>query len=884
MALGFYQVLVSLSQTFHLDPLPDDFAAVIGYFKFLGFDWTAFAYPVGCINGYENALLLITSLSPLTLVALVLLVVWTTECKAGISQAFRRKEWPPTTPIRPSNIALTLESYRYSEAESSSRSPSPVHRTKRLPATRSRQLEQLAATTPPASKKRVTAVYISLLVIFICLTSVSRAIFSTWVCEQYEVSPGKMISFLVKDLSVECYSEKHYTTVAVALAMLLLWPVGMLALFGGVLFYNRKDLRAGEPRNTCAKAASFLTSGYRNEYFYWETVELGRRLLVSGWVLLIPTQEMFLRLISTLFVSVLFLVLTAIARPWSRAEDNMLALVSQGALVVALGCCLVIKIINVPGTANEELDDLLGFPDAAAPYFVLCFVALGFLFVMVAVFAATVHRGLSSLVKNQAAVHGGSVPKYTSTAFSVGACLLGLPAGALAGYAFGVLGGVVGAAVFGALGAVLGVAVGKALRNFAKKAAQKLSIRRQVVPDELLETGLQDVFDELMDRPVQKYSLMDKALGGMITRLSSTRASRSNSVDGGDTCMVEHAGKRVREQLESIRRLIPREEAVEVLTTAAKRMRSHDYSLTDFHSDMVKCFPELQLYLGGNEPAADTVQASATILKNKGVFLAGASTDGPAASSGRTGHVEYCRTFGALFCVYWLMRLELDEVDGSQGLGGQSGFCFGVDAVTWEATPLPLQEEQPTASAGAVAPTEESKKRAFLLSHNWKQMHELMVDAGLLTRTKGGGAAVCVERTRAMLVLTAIHDVTHRYLNLEPTDLQIGSFRVTVRLVLCQVMKIECLLPTLLVAHAPFGDYQAGEQIRDHDAALGYILTYDTNALPSYADLPPEQRSPVCFTQAELSYAPHGNSNLDTKRELHALLPSTNYTPSPNPL
>ena len=97
-------------------------------------------------------------------------------------------------------------------------------------------------------------------------------------------------------------------------------------------------------------------------------------------------------------------------------------------------------------------------------------------------------------------------------------------------------------------------------------------------------------------------------------------------------------------------------------------------------------------------------------------------------------------------------------------------------------------------------------------------------------------------------------------------------------------MKIECLLPTLLVAHAPFGDYQAGEQIRDHDAALGYILTYDTNALPSYADLPPEQRSPVCFTQAELSYAPHGNSNLDTKRELHALLPSTNYTPSPNPL
>ena len=778
MALGFYQVLVSLSQTFHLDPLPDDFAAVIGYFKFLGFDWTAFAYPVGCINGYKNALLLLTSLSPLTVVAFVLLVVWATECKAHLSQAHlsqaARKRG--STRKRHSKIAIL-------QSESSGQPSSPVHLTKKLPVTSSRQLQHVAPITPLASQKRVTAMYISLLVIFICLTSVSRAIFSTWVCEQFEVSPGRTVSYLVKDPSVECYSKEHYTTVVVALSMLLLWPVGMLALFGSVLFYNRKDLRAGEPRNTCAKAASFLTSGYRNEFFYWETVELGRRLLVSGWVLLIPTQEMFLRLISALLVSILFLVLTAVARPWSRAEDNMLALVSQGALVVALGCCLVLKIINVPGTANEELDKLLGFPDAAVPYFVLCFLALGFLFVMVAMLAATVHRGFSSLASNQA---GESVPRYTSTSFSLGACLLGLPAGALGGYVFGVPGGVAGSAVFGILGAVLGVAVGKMLRNFAKKAVQKLLTHRQVFPDEMLETGLQDVFDELCPCGQGCPRVMLNRLSSGNSRLKEMEAvegshsrAEDDSVDGTEILMAEeHAGKHVRKHLDSIHRLISRKEAVELLTTAANRIREPSYSLTHFHTDMVKCFPELQLYLGGNEPAADTVEASATILKNKGVFLAGASTAGPAASSGRTGHVEYCRTFGALFCVYWLMRLELDEVDGSQGLGGQSGFCFGVDAVTWESTPLPLHEEQPP-EAGAVAPTEESKKRAFLLSHNWKQMHELMVDAGLLTRTEGGGAAVCVERTRAMLVLTAIHDVTDRFSNLEPTGKQTGSSHLT---------------------------------------------------------------------------------------------------------
>ena len=58
----------------------------------------------------------------------------------------------------------------------------------------------------------------------------------------------------------------------------------------------------------------------------------------------------------------------------------------------------------------------------------------------------------------------------------------------------------------------------------------------------------------------------------------------------------------------------------------------------------------------------------------------------------------------------------------------------------------------------------------------------------------------------------------------------------------------------MLPVHAPFDGYHAGEMIYDHDAALGYVLTHDADALPSYADLPPAQRAPVRFTQAELSF------------------------------
>ena len=123
-----------------------------------------------------------------------------------------------------------------------------------------------------------------------------------------------------------------------------------------------------------------------------------------------------------------------------------------------------------------------------------------------------------------------------------------------------------------------------------------------------------------------------------------------------------YAGQRVREELKSIRPLISREGSRELLTRVAERIREPSYSLQHFHADMVHCFPELQLYLGGCLPAADTVEASAAILKNKGACIA-AAIEGRDASksfstSGRPGHVEYCRTFGALFCVYWLMRLN----------------------------------------------------------------------------------------------------------------------------------------------------------------------------------------------------------------------------------
>ena len=99
-----------------------------------------------------------------------------------------------------------------------------------------------------------------------------------------------------------------------------------------------------------------------------------------------------------------------------------------------------------------------------------------------------------------------------------------------------------------------------------------------------------------------------------------------------------------------------------LLHQAASRMRDVDYSLRDFHRDMVICFPELVLYLvGTGVDGLGTVETSENLVMGLEVEVPSCD-DGVVLTnmtgSGRTGIDEYKRTIGALFAVYWLMRLQ----------------------------------------------------------------------------------------------------------------------------------------------------------------------------------------------------------------------------------
>ena len=123
---------------------------------------------------------------------------------------------------------------------------------------------------------------------------------------------------------------------------------------------------------------------------------------------------------------------------------------------------------------------------------------------------------------------------------------------------------------------------------------------------------------------------------------------------------------------------------------------------------MVACFPELTLYLVAPTQVHYTFQGT----------------------QAKPGEIEYLRTIGALFSIYWLMRLDLplpgpeQESSRLEALDGHLGFCFG-DA-TWRA----FDPHQHRANQFSGTVQRELKKRThFMQSCEWKTLQELFTRA-----------------------------------------------------------------------------------------------------------------------------------------------------------
>ena len=187
----------------------------------------------------------------------------------------------------------------------------------------------------------------ALLISFFCVAGVSQTIFQAFLCIAYDVDSASASytqrSFLRADLSISCDgSEEHTQIKRLAVLFVAIWPVGLLAVYSVLLLLCGPQLRARKP-DALTRATNFLHQEYTTQCYYWELVELLRRCSLVGYVLLIPTDQSYARLVIGLLVCVVYLIGLLAMKPFASASDGLLAATCASTLVLVFLSALLIR-------------------------------------------------------------------------------------------------------------------------------------------------------------------------------------------------------------------------------------------------------------------------------------------------------------------------------------------------------------------------------------------------------------------------------------------------------------------------------------------------------------------------------------------------------------
>ena len=242
---------------------------------------------------------------------------------------------------------------------------------------------------------------LALIIAFAACPSISSSIFQSWLCVEYQYDGSNeddvsFYGYLRSEVSIRCsdsnYADsEHDTITSIAYALIFVWPVGMVVVFAAVLLPCRHPLHS-RTQTPLTRATRFLHKDYHVDYFYWEIVELFRRTVLVGWVLLIPNEKMFLRLVVALLLSIASLALLLSVSPYKRPEDTVLAAGCQLTLIFAFVGGTYIRLFHefelVSGTATTTR--IMVFTSTSAVAMPLVFLTLAMAMLMLWITAALV--------------------------------------------------------------------------------------------------------------------------------------------------------------------------------------------------------------------------------------------------------------------------------------------------------------------------------------------------------------------------------------------------------------------------------------------------------------------------------------------------------------
>jgi len=204
-----------------------------------------------------------------------------------------------------------------------------------------------------------------LVVTFLLVPSTATLIFKTFLCDRFQYDADDTRRYMHDDLSISCDSEEYTETYSVAIGMIALWPIGVPVFYAVLLWASRDALLTDTP-TPLSRATAFLSGDYDAAAFWWEPIEMLRKLTLTGAVVLISEEFEQARVLVAILVSVMFLALRLTIKPFQRTEDAALMASIELALVLTYVCILLIKACEI----SSDVCRTFGFGDAASGVYV----------------------------------------------------------------------------------------------------------------------------------------------------------------------------------------------------------------------------------------------------------------------------------------------------------------------------------------------------------------------------------------------------------------------------------------------------------------------------------------------------------------------------------
>ena len=179
---------------------------------------------------------------------------------------------------------------------------------------------------------------------FITYPLVATKAFEAFSCYKFTES-----RWLKADVAIQCYSEAHDQVKGLAWVAIVLYPCGLLALNAALLFKARHAIRS-QKSTALSRSIAFLHREYLPHLFWWELIEMTRRFVLVGLMVLV--QDSMMQLVIGTLLAAAFLLFQVQASPYINMTDDLFA--------SAVSFCLVVVFLV---SASFKYSSLIDLPD-----------------------------------------------------------------------------------------------------------------------------------------------------------------------------------------------------------------------------------------------------------------------------------------------------------------------------------------------------------------------------------------------------------------------------------------------------------------------------------------------------------------------------------------